>query len=520
MPNETRQQLQTIWAYRWWLGLFVVVVTLVAYGLTKRETPSYKATALVQVIPAAEASGQYLPSDAQQSLVNIYVRYAQTPAVYEVTAKDLGLGRNASAVEGSLSVNPEAGSTVLDLVAVSADPQTAARYADAYASALASFVQQYESTQSRQTLTRIQSQIEQTTHAAAAAGAGTVDATQLNSEVNALREKLASTVAAPSDSVQLLGHAPVPVAPTSPKPKRNAILAFLVALVLGGAAILGYAAISDRYRDADEAAADLGLQLLGEMPRAPANDQAAIEAFRRLRTSLIFALGASRRTNSAKTRSARGSTAAKPQRSGATILVTAAERAAGKSYTSAGLSRALAADGWNVIAIDGDLRRPTLNRQLDVPSAPGLAELLAGDMDLLELTRPAPELGAPQPGNLDVLPAGRAGMDTTERLSSPEMTAMFERAHETYDYVVLDSSPILPVVDAIVLARYAQGVVIVVDARRSRRRDVRGAVQTLRASDAPLLGFVFNSSKTNVKGYGYTQILDAGRSSEAVELVP
>jgi succinoglycan biosynthesis transport protein ExoP len=99
------------------------------------------------------------------------------------------------------------------------------------------------------------------------------------------------------------------------------------------------------------------------------------------------------------------------------------------------------------------------------------------------------------------------------------MTEMFKRAHETYDYAVLDSSPILPVVDAIVLARYAQGVVLVVDVR-SRRRDVRRAVQTLRSSDAPLLGFVYNRSKANVRGYGYSQILEADRSTEAVELVP
>jgi succinoglycan biosynthesis transport protein ExoP len=519
MPNESRQQLQTIWAYRWWLGLFVVVAALAVDLVSKHQTPSYKATALIQVIPAAEASGQYLPSDAQQSLVNIYVRYAQTPAVYEITARKLGLGSNAGAVEGSLGVNPEAGSTVLDLTAGSADPKTAAKYADAYASALASFVQQYVSSQSRQTLTRIQSQIEQTSTAAASAGAGTVQAAQLNSEITALREKLASTVAAPSDSVQLLGHAPVPGAPTSPKPTRNAILAFLVSLILGGGVILGYAAISDRYRDADEISADLGLQLLGEMPRAPALDPITIEAFRRLRTSLLFELGSSRRANASKTRSRGGQTAAKPARVGATILVTAAERAAGKSYTTAGLSRALAADGWSVIAIDGDLRRPTLNQQLEVPLAPGLAELLSGEKDLEALSRPAPETGGPQPGTLDVLAAGRAGTDTTERLSSPEMTEMFKRAHEAYDYVVLDSSPILPVVDAVVLARYAQGVVLVVDVR-SRRRDVRRAVQTLRSSDAPLLGFVYNRSKTNVQGYGYSQILEADRSTEAVELVP
>ncbi len=74
---------------------------------------------------------------------------------------------------------------------------------------------------------------------------------------------------------------------------------------------------------------------------------------------------------------------------------------------------------------------------------------------------------------------------------------------ESYAYVVLDSSPVLPVVDAVVLARYSQGVVLVVDAHRSRRRDVRRAMQTLRATEAPMLGFVFNRTASANASYGY-----------------
>lgn len=521
MPSESRQQLQTIWAYRFWLGLFVAVVTIAAYLAAKRETPSYKATALVQVTPGAEASGQFLPADAQQSLVNIYVRYAQTPAVYELAARVAGLGSSPSAIEGHLAVNPEPGSTVLALSATYSSPAAAARSANAYASALATFVQQYESSQSRQTLGRIQSQIEQTTSAASASGIAPLEAAQLSSEVSALRDKLASTVAAPTDSVQLLGRASIPSAPTSPKPTRNAILAFLVALVLGGAAILGFATVSDRYRDADEVSADLGLQLLGEMPRAPASEQAAIEAFRRLRTTVLLALGAARQRAAVAERPAGARDSLSQQGSRrSTILVTAADQAVGKSYISAGLARALSADGWGVLAIDGDLRRPTLDQQLQVAAAPGLSELLSGgDRDLLEVCQSAPEITGPQPGTLNVLAAGRAGSDTTERLASPEMRGVFDKAREVYDYVVLDSSPILPVVDAIVLARYAQGVVLVVDARHSRRREVRQAVKTLKTADAPLLGFVYNRSKATVGAYGYSQVVAGDQPADAAELV-
>ncbi len=102
-----------------------------------------------------------------------------------------------------------------------------------------------------------------------------------------------------------------------------------------------------------------------------------------------------------------------------------------------------------------------------------------------------------QGGELDVIAAGPPTAEATELLSSGRMRDAMETLSDSYGYVVLDSSPVLPVVDAIVLARYSQGVVLVVDALRSRRRDVRRAMQTLRASEAPMLGFVFNRAEVS-----------------------
>jgi Mrp family chromosome partitioning ATPase len=68
---------------------------------------------------------------------------------------------------------------------------------------------------------------------------------------------------------------------------------------------------------------------------------------------------------------------------------------------------------------------------------------------------------------------------------------------------VLDSPPVLAIVDAVVLSRYADGIVLVIDARRGRRQNVRRAVATLRAVDAPILGFVFNKTEVSSGDYGY-----------------
>jgi Mrp family chromosome partitioning ATPase len=79
---------------------------------------------------------------------------------------------------------------------------------------------------------------------------------------------------------------------------------------------------------------------------------------------------------------------------------------------------------------------------------------------------------------------------------------MSELSHDN-DVVLVDSPPVLAIVDAVVLTRYADGVVLVVDARRSRRRNIRRSVETLRAVQAPILGLVFNRSKVSASEYGY-----------------
>jgi Mrp family chromosome partitioning ATPase len=83
------------------------------------------------------------------------------------------------------------------------------------------------------------------------------------------------------------------------------------------------------------------------------------------------------------------------------------------------------------------------------------------------------------------------------------MRQVIERLREGYDAVVLDSPPVLAIVDAVVLSRYADGVLVVIDGRRSRRRTVRRAVQTLRAVEAPILGIVFNRARVHDSEYGY-----------------
>lgn len=516
MPTDSRQQLHTIWAYRRWLALFVVLSTIVTYMLSKSQAPTYKATALAQLVSAAEASGQVLAPEEQQTITNSYLRIAQTSGVYTLGAHNLGGHVTPSEFASHVSVNPETDTAVFDVSGSAGTASGAVSYANAYANAFATYVEQLQAAQRKATVERLQQQINTAeTGIATASSAG--QAALLREQLHVLQGKIGEAVATPSDAIRVLGSAPPPTSPTSPQPKRNAILALIASLLLGAGAILAYSVLTDRYRDADEAAADLGLPLLGEIPRAALHEQSAIEAFRRLRTAAIFELTGHREREHGVGASNGKPTSVEPS---ATVLITAAERGAGKSYTTVGLARALAAEGWHTIAVDGDLRKPTLHEQLSVRPTPGLADVLHGNSaDVNAVLQGVSIAHGSQGGELDVIAAGPPTAEATELLSSRRMRDTMETLGESYSYVVMDSSPVLPVVDAIVLARYSQGVVFVVDARHSRRRDVRRAMQTLRASEAPILGFVFNRAEVSTLAYGYGASMSSERPRRSRESV-
>jgi capsular exopolysaccharide synthesis family protein len=517
MPTtDSRQRLHTIWAYRRWLALFVVLTAVVTYMLSKSQAPTYKATALAQLVSAAEASGQVLAPEEQQTITNSYLRIAQTSGVYTLGAHDLGGHVTPSEFASHVSVNPETNTAVFDVSGDGGTAATAVAYANAYANGFATYVEQLQTAQRKAAVDRLQQQINTAeTGIATATDAG--QAALLREQLHVLQSKVGEAVATPSDAIRVLGSAPAPTSPASPQPKRNAILALIAALLLGSGAILAYSALTDRYRDADEVAADLGLPLLGEIPRAALHEQPAIEAFRRLRTAAIYEL-----TGRREREPGAAVTNGKPsgEQSSATVLVTAAERGAGKSYTTVGLARAFAAEGWHTIAVDGDLRKPTLHDQLGVRPAPGLADILHGDSaDANAVLQGVRIAHGSQGGELDVIAAGPPTAEATELLSSRRMRDTMETLSDSYAYVVLDSSPVLPVVDAVVLARYSQGVVLVVDARHSRRRDVRRAMQTLRATEAYMLGFVFNRAEVSTLAYGYGASMSSERPHRSKEAV-
>jgi capsular exopolysaccharide synthesis family protein len=202
------------------------------------------------------------------------------------------------------------------------------------------------------------------------------------------------------------------------------------------------------------------------------------ESFRSLRTSLLL------------------STAGHPPKF---IVLTSATPSEGKTTAASNLAAILAQRDTRVLLIDGDLRRPNIHHRFGLNGKIGLTTVLTGATKLEDTVQGVPEIP-----NLDILPSGPVPPFPTEMLSSGAMDAILRRCGELYDYVVIDSPPILSVTDGVILARQADAVVLVVRHGKSSKHVVRRARDILLRAGAGITGIVLNAVDLNSpEYYGY-----------------
>lgn len=489
---ELTGYLRLIWASKRWLALFAVITAVVVYAISSSNPNEYESKALGQTVSTSQASGEILNGEQLLSLSNLYDELANTRTVLDLARKDPAVRGREAEFNSSIEVQPEARTGVLSFTATTGDPTESAEFANAYADAFARYLGELSVSQRKATLQPIQQRIDEINSELAEIPTTAPNAAGLRVELQALQNQIATASANPGDTMRVVERAAPSRSPVSPRPLRDAVLAFIGALVLGAAAIFLRDLFFDRYRSAQEAAQDLGLPLLGEIPKG--RGAPALEAFRSLRTAVVFALERSRGIEGNGGGAGAGS-----------MLITGAESGCGKSYLSANISRVLATEGRRVTTVDGDLRRPTLHEIFNTQLSPGLSDLLVEerppDVSEVGVDVGLPPSGGRATGELRLMPAGAHTTDSVELLSSAKMKAIVQYLRSDNDMIVFDSPPTLVVVDPVVLARYADGVVFVVDSRHTRRRDARRAIEALRATGAPLLGFAFNRSNTRQTRY-------------------
>lgn len=511
--------LQAYWLLlRRWLWL-IVLLALVAggtsYGVSSYfVTPIYQAATRIAVQPSSSLSGStYSDILAGQYAATSYAQMITASSISEEALRRLGYSEEAIAQElipFTLSAATVRDTQLIDIKVESPDPYLAANLANTIAQV---FIEQNKARQTARfaeyreglnqeiqavegELAQLRTRLEQTPAADRAALETEIARKQdlINRYTQAYQNVQLAELQA-TDLISVVQPATVPDAPVRPRKMQNALLAAVVAGMLGVGFVFLREYLDTSVKAPEEAEALLQAPVLGQiwleknMAKGNGTAQRKIvitnpvaltaEAFRVLRTNLQFA------------------SVDQPLR---TLLVSSAGPSEGKSTVTLNLALALGAAGKRVIVVDADMRRPQLYKYAEVRREPGLSDALVDrESPVTRYLQPIPELDA-----VRVLPPGRLPPNPTDLLGSRRMGELLAECLQQADVVILDSPPILAAADTPVLAAQVDGALVVLEAGGTDRRMVRDAYEQMQRAGARILGSVMNKVPQDGKhGYYY-----------------
>lgn len=417
--------------------LFIVASTLAGVLLSAAGSlliaPSY--TAHTKLFVAIQNSGSVQELNQgntfTQARVQSYVETVKTAAVLQPAIDTLGLGVSPAELSRRVVASADIKTVIISISATDSSPVQAAAIAQAVADSLVTVVDGLE----------------------APAEGGT----------SPVKLSVVAPSTAPSD-------------PSAPNTKLNIISGLLIGLAFGiGIAVLR-TVFDNRIRVESDVRRVTDSPLLGSISfdsdavKKPLLTQAQhqsprAESFRQIRTNLQFACVSS------------------PSKS---ILVTSSIPGEGKSTTATNLAIAMAQSGQSVVLVEADLRRPRISEYLGLEREVGLTTALIDKADVMDLLQP---WGSDQ---LHVLAAGQIPPNPSELLGSPKMKETLDKLEASFDAVIIDAPPLLPVTDAAVLARSVGGVVLIIGAAKGKSSDLSRSVTSLDLVGAKLLGVVMN----------------------------
>lgn len=428
---------------------YVVVVAalgvgIVCLGVSLFQTPVYTASATVYVTSGLDARSQsaYQGSLASEQKVASYAELVTSDAVLSSALSDGAAGISIEQAREAVSAKSAPDTVLLDIWASSPDAVVAATLANRVAESLRDYVAALERP---------------------------------------------SSGGEPLAKVTVVSPALVPQSPATPRTARNSALGLLAGALVGSIFVLLRDRFDNRVSEEDELSSVVPEPVLSSIPAdvgvrgtvlVDFGDGGSLtaEAFRRFRSSLSFL------------------NVDAPAR---TILVTSANGSEGKTTNAVNLAASLAEAGSRVILVDADLRRPSVQKAFNVNSAIGLTQYLRGYAGFGELTQSSGR------ANLDLLMAGELPPNPAELLGSKQFAELLDELSGEYDYVIVDSPPVLPVTDASVIGQCVDGVVLVVRAGVSRSPAVLKAHQILCNAHVGVLGTVLNGTSAKSYGYGY-----------------
>jgi succinoglycan biosynthesis transport protein ExoP len=424
----------------WIVVVSVAAALAAAYGVTQLISPTYEATATLFIGPNVSTdrgANDLQHASLAQSLAASYSELAETRAIAETAARSAGL--EARLIVGHVESEAQPGLQILKVTAEAGSPFLAERVA------------------------------------------------------NAVAHTLISRIAALSGNPRDLGAEIVDPARSSGQPVSPRLLLNLVfGGLLGFLAGLGLAAarqrLDQRIRTADDVERELGVPLLGVVPK-----------FRR---QFLRGEALARHANPEVAEPYRGiaavlASSTRREQSRA-ILITSARPQEGKTTVAAHLAVALAEDNRKVGLVEADLRRPSLRRHFPSDEAPTLNDVL------YRMTEPRLPKSAQVCPGLTVVSADESPGDAALVLRAPEFEHALGAMRSGYDHVVLVGPPALPISDTAVLTRHAESIVLVVRAGSSRVDDVRAAQAAFKRLGVHLAGVVLVGARVPRRGrYSY-----------------
>ena len=308
-------------------------------------------------------------------------------------------------------------------------------------------------------------------------------ADQFSVLLKAAGQKVAATTISP---------AVVPSSPSSPNALRSLLLGLMVGLCLGtGLAFIRHALDTKMRSDADIKALSSS-PILASLPIDGSNGEGLpveqdphggyAESVRRLRTNLMFVDVTTGRHS---------------------FVITSAMPGEGKTRTAVNLALAMAKTGGRVLLVDADLRNPSVARMMHLVGDVGLTTVLLGQASADDVVQRWGD------SNLYVMAAGQIPPNPTELLGSEPMQALFSELSQHYDFILVDSSPLVPVIDAVLLDKLTGGMLMVVASSRTKKRDLAHALKSLETIGANVSGFAWNfvtpsrSDGARYRYYGY-----------------
>jgi capsular exopolysaccharide synthesis family protein len=486
-----RSYAQLVRKRKWWVISLALLGLAVSLAISFTEHKEYTASAQVLVQSASQASAL---GSTQQPVtttdVQTMMQLVTSTPVVEAVRSQLGSAPSVSTAE-------IAQTNVISITAVAATPTRSAAVANAYAKAFVNYQQTVAMNNLTQAEAQLRGQIKsinkQIKQLRASSGTSSEQSALVNqgAVLNEQLTQMQVNSAGETSGLVLVTPAQPPAAPSSPKPTEDGALGLVAGLILGLAAAFIRESLDDAVATKETAEEFGGATVLAAVPMVSSwkkRDKPlvvslarpmspAAEAYRSLRTSLQFA---------------------RQERDLHTILVTSPAAAEGKTSTLSNLGAMFAQAGHRVVLVSCDLRKPRLGQFFGVNEKAGLTTAILGEQPVEELVQ-----AVPGDDNLWLLGSGELPPNPAELLNGRRIQEVFSALRELFDLVLIDSPPVLPVTDSVVLAKDADATLLIVAAGQTSRGDLQRAAEKLAQVNAQVVGLVLNETTRQGSGYGY-----------------